>query len=178
MQLWQDRQSYFSMLKYPPQTLCHFDANRRNLFIRRTRNTSTEVIAIIWSYVGYGAIGSDIMVLIVEGVISGKIALDDAETFANVALEGYITGLEDVGWKGNPDLVHLGYNAGAIQFRLGAIRFLLTIILDEERRDRFEKTVGVPLEVFLDCRRKINSYLDGMLTKANELYAQLGRSAA
>lgn len=50
-----------------PQTVCHFDAHRPNLFLQGT-GAKTRMVAIDWSHIGTGAVGEDLSQLICGAV--------------------------------------------------------------------------------------------------------------
>jgi hypothetical protein len=170
---WEKRSKYIEMLRFPPQTLCHFDANRRNLFLNGTSDGSDAVVAIDWSYVGYGAIGAEMAIFIIDTLLMGTTSFDDIERFESFTIGRYISGLMQAGWTGNADMVRLGYTSGVIYYRLGGLRILLDLILSEERRKRFEATTGLPLAAMLEHIKQVGTYLDGLLVEAASLYDRL-----
>jgi len=58
--LWQERERFLALLDQLPQTLCHFDAFRRNLFTRSDSDGATRLVAIDWSFTGQGALGAEV----------------------------------------------------------------------------------------------------------------------
>lgn len=170
---WEKRSRYIEMLKFPPQTLCHFDANRRNLFLNGTDDGSGAVVAIDWSYVGYGAIGAEMAILVIDTLIMGITSIDDIERFERFIIDRYIAGLVQAGWTGNADLVRLGYTSGAIYYRLGSLRIMLDLALNNERRKRFEATTGLPLVALIEHNKQIEVYLDKLLAEASALHDRL-----
>lgn len=173
LRLWEQRSLYAEMLRFPPQTLCHFDANSRNLFLTRGETQTNSVVAIDWSYVGYGAIGADVTILVIDSLIGGTTFLEEVEQFESTILEEYLIGLNRAGWTGSPDLVRLGYTSAAIYYRLGSLKILLELILDEERRKRFEAAFGLPFSGVIEHNQKIAVYLDKLLDEARMLYDRL-----
>ncbi len=170
---WEKRSKYIEMLRFPPQTLCHFDANRRNLFLNGTSDGSDAVVAIDWSYVGYGAIGVEMVIFIIDTLLMGTTSFDDIDRFESFTIDQYTDGLMQTGWTGNADVVRLGYTSGVIYYRLGSLRILLDLILNEERRERFEATIGLPLAAMLEHNRQVATYLDRLLVEAESLYDRL-----
>lgn len=170
---WEQRSYYAELLRFAPQTLCHFDANRRNLFLVKQGTQNEAVIAIDWSYVGFGPVGADILILVVDSLYMGMTALEDVERVASDIIDQYLAGLHQAGWTGSVDLVRLGYAVAAVYYRLGGLGVMLDLILDEERRQRFEATTGLPLAALLEHNRNITIYLDKLLDEARMLYGRL-----
>jgi hypothetical protein len=59
-EIWEERHSVLETIEHLPQTLCHLDAFRRNLFSRRTADGGDQVVAVDWSYLGIAAVGEEI----------------------------------------------------------------------------------------------------------------------
>jgi len=59
--LWDEREAFLKALDGLPQTLCHFDAFRRNLFARRGADGGYRTVAIDWAFVRTGALGEEIV---------------------------------------------------------------------------------------------------------------------
>jgi hypothetical protein len=68
--LWAERDTVLDALGSLPQTLCHIDAFRRNLFVRRGVDGGDQTLAIDWADAGIGAIGEEIVRL-----VSGSLAM-------------------------------------------------------------------------------------------------------
>ncbi|HEY64456.1 MAG TPA: phosphotransferase [Caldilineae bacterium] len=108
-QLWAHRHYFYSLLDHLPQTICHYDATRRNLLAQRMPDGSYQTTLIDWSFVGYGPIGAD-LALLVKGTISLlSVEISKAQELRQIAFEGYLEGLRDAGWQGDPRLVELSY---------------------------------------------------------------------
>ena len=60
LRMWAQRKQFLDALDRLPETLCHFDAFRRNLFARRTPDGLGRTVVIDWAFVGIGAVGQDI----------------------------------------------------------------------------------------------------------------------
>jgi hypothetical protein len=66
LRLWQERGVYLDALERLPQTLCHFDIFRRNLFSRRAVGGDPQTVAIDWAFAGKGALGEDLVPLLIR----------------------------------------------------------------------------------------------------------------
>jgi hypothetical protein len=115
---WTQREKLLDALDRLPQTLCHFDAFRRNLFARRTRDGAWQTVAIDWAGAGTGPIGWDIRILIESTLVWEDVDPAEVEELDRVVLEGYLAGLRDAGWAGDPRLVRFGQVATMYEARL------------------------------------------------------------
>lgn len=104
--LWLERELFLTALNHLPQTLCHLDAFRRNLFIRQG-----NLIAIDWSFVGVGPIGADLVAPFLVNSVFEEIDPARMQELDSALFENYCDGLHDRGWKGDPRQARLGYIA-------------------------------------------------------------------
>ena len=171
--LWQERERFLSLLDQLPQTLCHFDAFRRNLFTRSDRNGATSLVAIDWSFTGIGTLGAEVQCL--TGVAIGffDVELAQAEALDKIVFAGYLAGLEDVGWRGDPRQVRLAYTATAIRYALGTLGPILEIFLNEERHERMVQALGRPMEAIADYLGVVYTWLVAQLAEARRLQESL-----
>lgn len=107
--LWNEREIFYGVLESLPQVFSHFDCQRRNLFIRPTKDQQKELVALDWAQCGIGAVGTELNWLI--GMSSALLEwppsnLSELDT---VAFRSYIQGLQDGGWSGDHNIVRLGY---------------------------------------------------------------------
>ena len=107
-QLCKERPLFLEGLHRLPQTLCHQDVFRRNLFAQ-----DDHTLAIDWEMMGIGAVGEDL-----AGLVSANLALREGDPAQGDALDklvflGYMDGLRDIGWQGDADLVRFGYTAAS-----------------------------------------------------------------
>jgi hypothetical protein len=119
-QLWDEREAFLNALSNLPQTLCHRDAHRRNLFSRIGPDGVEQMVLIDWACAIHGALGEDAAGLVMSNLLLfeavGIAPRDlDAICFAN-----YLNGFQEGGWSGDPRTVRLGYTAAAsMQHMLG-----------------------------------------------------------
>ena len=78
-----------------PQTLCHHDAARSNLFARRGHD-GPETVAIDWELVGPGAVGADLASLLLASVRRGDLSVDVLAELVEPAVDGYVAGMADL----------------------------------------------------------------------------------
>jgi hypothetical protein len=122
LRLWEERHALCDALEGLPQTFCHGDAIRRNLFMTTvlqpgsktsSRNPQIEMVAIDWEYAGYMAPGEEI-----GQTVSVAGAFYDVDPAALPALDealfaGYLAGLREAGWSGDERQVRFAYAAHA-----------------------------------------------------------------
>jgi hypothetical protein len=134
---WSDRRAVLDRLLARPHTLCHLDAFRKNLFDR-----DGETVAIDWSYVGMAPIGAEVGHLVMGSVAFAEHG-HDTRGLAAAALDSYIDGLRDSGWRGDEHEVREGFALSAVRwvFMLG----WLGALLDPARAAQMEKWAGQPL---------------------------------
>lgn len=157
--LWEGRETYLQVLERLPQTFCHMDAFRRNLFARRTPEGEDQTVAVDWSYVGCGAVGEELVPLVEASILFFEVDMSQARALYEIALEGYTEGLRDAGWHGDFRLVHLGYKAAAnLRYGIAAFAEFLVTVLDENR-ELVRQTVGLSLEQVVDLSAAANAQL-------------------
>jgi hypothetical protein len=91
--LWEERDLYLDALDRLPQTLCHLDMFRRNLFARKTADGDDQTVVIDWSYVGRGAIGQELVPLALAGIAFNEVDFAQAQQLEDIVFDGYLEGL-------------------------------------------------------------------------------------
>jgi Ser/Thr protein kinase RdoA (MazF antagonist) len=109
--LLRDEPTFIGVLARLPQTLCHHDAARANLFARQCADGTIETVAIDWEAVGPGTVGAEIATLVFGTMRRGDFSAERATELDRDVFAGYLAGLRDAAWQGDPDLVRLGYTA-------------------------------------------------------------------
>jgi Phosphotransferase enzyme family len=150
--LWAERETFLDALDRLPQTFCHRDAFRRNLFARRRADGREQTVAVDWTYAGIGAIGEDINPLVNASLYFSEVEPAEAKALDDIVFNGYLTGLEDAGWQGDPRLVRFGFTAAsALCFDIGyQLGDGLPMILDENAHPWMEHAFGQPIEQLMD----------------------------
>jgi hypothetical protein len=147
-EIWEERHDILETIEHLPQTLCHLDAFRRNLFSRRTADRGDQVVAVDWSFLGIAAVGEEIAPLVNGSVAFGAVSPTEELELERIVLEGYLEGLQDAGWRGNPDLVRFGY-AATLYWRYaigGFIGEMVPWMLDEGQHAAVERVMGQSME--------------------------------
>jgi hypothetical protein len=168
--LWAEREVYLDVLDRLPQTLCHLDIFRRNLFARRTVDGDHQTVAIDWAFAGRGAVGEELVPLVLASLIFYEVGLDKAQALEEIAFEGYLKGLRDVGWRGDPRQVRLGYAAAAsLRYKFDDIGRWLAVVLDENLHAIALHTMGRPIGEVFDHIAQVGRFSDGLADEAREL---------
>ena len=172
--LWAERELYLDALDRLPQTICHYDVFRRNLFARRTAGDDDQTVVLDWAFVGRGPIGADIHPLIFASVSFFEVELDKAQELEEIVFEGYLEGLRDSGWQGDPRQVRLGYAAADIRYTFAEIGRWLAIVYDDSLIARLELAGGRPVGEILDSIARVRRAFSRLNDKARELMVVLG----
>jgi hypothetical protein len=168
--LWEQRGVYFHALDRLPQTLCHLDIFRRNLFSRRTAAGNYQTVAIDWAFAGRGALGEELVPLILGSVMFFEVGLDQAQALEEIAFESYLEGLRDAGWRGDPRQVRLGYAAAAsLRYKFNDVERWLALALNESFHPMILQMWGMPIEDVIDHGVQMESSFDRLADEAREL---------
>jgi hypothetical protein len=167
--LWGERERFLSALDRLPQTLCHRDAWRSNLFARHDPDGRKQTVAIDWSHVGIGALGEELGPFVLATAIFYKLEVADLPYLDRIAFDGYLAGLRQAGWAGPEQLVRLGYTASAVlRHGLGVIQFL-PFFLDETQHGALKQIFGHSVEEVAAHGIPIHQFLLRLADEAQEL---------
>ena len=134
LRLWQQHDALFAALDRLPQTFCHMDVYRPNLFLRRNSHGELETVAIDWVFAGPGVVGEEIANLFAASLFWFEYDAAEANDIDEVIFMNYLSGLREAGWEGDPQLVRLGYSAAcALRWGVIGLWWLLSLTNDEER---------------------------------------------
>jgi hypothetical protein len=154
LRLMNARHTLLDALDRLPQTLCHSDADRRNLLARRGADGADETVAIDWAFLGQAPVGAEAAPLVGSSVLWFMgVGPEDLPALADIAFEGYLAGLRDVGWSGNPTLARLGF-AATFALRYAAFAAAVVAAVPGPAGDNFRSmataAVGRSIEEILD----------------------------
>jgi hypothetical protein len=172
--LWTERELYLGALDRLPQTLCHFDIFRLNLFARKMVNGDDETVVIDWAFVGRGPIGADLNPLVWMSIALGGVEMGELHELEEIVFEGYLQGLHKGGWKGDPRQARLGYKAASVRYQFPELGRWLALILDESLHAEMEQTTGLPFGETCDSVAEMRRLLFRELDEARELMDVLG----
>ena len=151
LRLFQERHALLDSLDRLPQTLRHGDAGRNNLLARNRPAGGEQTVAIDWAFLGIGPVGEEVATLVLSSVLWSKGAEPyDLQELDATAFDGYLAGLHDAGWHGDPRLVRLGCTA-TMALRYGPLLGIVSAVTaSTDERAAMERTIGQPLEDMLD----------------------------
>jgi hypothetical protein len=124
--------------------------------------------------VGQGAIGEEIANLVFTSLAFSEVDLTQAQAIEDIVFEGYLEGLRDAGWRGDPQQVRLGYTAGNIRLRLGELDRVMDFLLDESQHPFAEQAFGRSIEEIEDHFAQVNCFVDSRIDEAQRLMEILG----
>jgi hypothetical protein len=132
--LWRDRGPVLAALDRAPDTVCHGDAQRRNLFARRDGAGPETTVAVDWANFATAPVGMDVATLVHYGPVYFDADVADVAEVDRRSCDGYLAGLRAGGWRGEPKVVRFAY---AMQLALGLglceIHPVLRLALDASR---------------------------------------------
>jgi hypothetical protein len=172
--LWAERELYLDALDRLPQTVCHFDIFRLNVFARKTADGDDQTVAIDWAFVGRGPIGADLNPLVWMSIALAGVEMDKLQELEEIVIEGYLQGLREVGWQGDPQQVRLGYTAATVRYLFGEVGRWLALILDESLHAAAEQIYGLSMGEAFDSVARMRPSLFSKLDEAGELMGILG----
>jgi hypothetical protein len=172
---WQERARFYEVLDSLPKTLQHADCSHKNLMARRDKDGKGETVALDWALLGIGTLGEEIARLVFSTLTHAGVPMTQASELETVVLEGYMRGLQDVGWDGGPKLIRLGYLASMVL----AFGFFVTltpefiVLANEDNAKRLETMYELPLETVIDNRVKLRRFIAARADEALVLMADL-----
>jgi hypothetical protein len=173
LRIWQERELFYQMLDQLPRVLQHGDAVRRNLMSRTSKNGQLETVAIDWGYAGVGALGEEIASTLVsaptwfQGVTPAQLP-----EMQEIIFDGYLEGLQQAGWRGDPNLALLGYLC-TVALRYGPMIVVPeTMALTQEARDRLKQWTGHSIEEWSENLVSIRRFVIQQADKARQLWSK------
>jgi hypothetical protein len=109
--IWDRHEELLDIVEAAPQTLCHLDLHPANLFA-----LEDDIVLTDWAFVGIGAVGEDPANLIFDAVFDFFVTPDDIIELGNAITTGYLDGLSQAGWAGDPEQVRQTMQAAAIKY--------------------------------------------------------------
>ena len=170
---WEERDLFLDALGRLPQTLCHLDVFRRNLFARKRADGDYQTVAVDWAFAGRGAIGEELVPLVLANIFFFEIDFAQAQELEDIVFEGYLEGLCDAGWRGDPRQARLGYTAASLRHKFADLG-VMAVMLDESLHDWYQQLFGRSIEEGCDHLAQIGGFVDNLIDKARELVDVLG----
>jgi hypothetical protein len=145
LRLWAHRQQLLDALDRLPQVLSHNDAFHRNLFLK-----SERLFAVDWAFLGPQPVGAELAPLVTASVAFLGMAHDRWRDLEQTAVEAYLRGLQDAGWRGPSDQARFGFAASsALRYGPGCVRLVLPALLDQTAQPHVELVLGIPFDQVL-----------------------------
>jgi hypothetical protein len=152
--------------------LCHHEAARANLIARQHADGEDETVAIDWETVGPGALGAEIATLVFGTLRRLEVPVTEADRLEVLVHIGYLRGLEDAGWRGDDNLVLLGYLL-AICLRWSFMTGLVNSVVDSSAQARLVAERGQPMDELLTQYVPLTTFLLDRCDHANRLIREL-----
>jgi hypothetical protein len=168
LRVWSEHEAWIDSIEHQPQTLAHLDAFRRNLFSRRNQG-DLQTVLIDWAFVGSAAPGEEIAPLVAASLNFLDFDSALAKDLDQVVFEGYLEGLREAGWRGDPQAVRSVYAATAILRYCIGVSGVAFMVADESQRSLLEQIFGHPLEGLVDVWAKTNRFLFHLADEAGRL---------
>jgi hypothetical protein len=133
-----------------------------------------QTVVIDWAFAGRGAIGEELVPLVLASVAFNEVDFAQAQALEEIVFEGYLEGLHDAGWRGDPQHVRLGYTAASLRLRLGELNRVIDMILDESQYPFAEQVFGRSMEEIEDHWAQADGLVDSLTDEARGLMHILG----
>jgi hypothetical protein len=169
--LWAERDAFCAALERLPQTFCHGDAIRRNLFARRGSDGSEETVAIDWEFAGLMAPGEEAGQMVSVAAAFFDVTPADLPALDEAVFAGYLAGLRDAGWRGDERPVRFAYAAHmALRNAFNAVG---ATVPDEAARASAQHRFGHTWEELAEARAAVRPFLLERAREARELMRRL-----
>lgn len=166
LRVWSKHETWIASIERQPQTFSHLDAFRRNLFSRWDKQNNLQTVMIDWAFAGSAAAGEEIVPLVAASLNLLEIDSAQARSLDQVVFEGYIQGLREAGWSGDPRLVRSTYVAASILRYVGT--GLAVIVADESKHGLLEQIFEHPLEELLEVWANTNRFYFHLADEVSE----------
>ncbi len=145
-----DADRLLTHVEQQPQTLSHLDTHCVNLFARRGDRGQDQTVVIDWSFLGTAAVGEDLGMQISGNLYDLRVDPANARPYYEAALEAYVAGLRDAGWRGSPEVVRFASATAAslrlVPFGIEMLRELFDTAEEASWVDRLAKQQGSTVE--------------------------------
>ena len=172
LRLWENREVLLDALDQLPKTFGHLDAAPSNLFARRDANGAEQTVVIDWQGAGVAELGHELAPLVFFILDWARVDRTEAGELDECVFDGYLRGLQDAGWQGDPRTVRFGYAASlALRFGLRSIGRMLRYVLDERQHSWTGPVGEMTTEELMDHSAIVQRFLLGRADEARELLA-------
>lgn len=167
LRVWSKHEVWIENIENQPQTLAHLDAFRRNLFSRQNKQGHLQTVMIDWAFVGSAAAGEEIAPLVAASLNFLDFDSTQVKALDQVVFEGYLEGLREAGWRGDPRTVRSTYAAASILRYCIGVSGVAYMIADESQHGLLEQIFGHPLEKLTDVWANTNRFLFHLADEVN-----------
>jgi hypothetical protein len=170
LHFWERRAALLDPFERLPVCFCHHDAYRRNLMARPTH---AQTVAVDWAISGFGRVGEEAGAMTAVSLTFMEAAAGAAGDLDQTVFAGYLDGLRDSGWRGDPRQARLGYLTNALlPLGLGLMIFYLEILQSDEGRASELQAIGAPADEILEQWAEIQPFLLDLGAEALQLAAE------
>jgi hypothetical protein len=173
LRIWADKERFLTVIDRLPQVLCHNDFHRRNLIWRVGEQGQEELVAVDWSFSGLDALGMDLGGLVALSRFLFEIELAAAGELEASVLKGYLAGLQEAGWRGDPRLARLGYLLSTT-LRLSTLPGWAALMLPPEAGVNVQAMYGRPADSVLQSWVRLTELMVEQGEETRSLIAELG----
>jgi hypothetical protein len=178
LRFWDDRARFTNALDHLPQTFCHYDAMRPNLFARHGMDGQEQTVAIDWAHTGIAGVGVELAEMVVGSLLFLQVTANDTAQLDRQAFTGYLEGLRDAGWHGDPQMARFGYLTSSL-LRLGPLGLvLLHRALDEGNVAQTEGIWGRPIADIVEHWAGVVAFILSLVEEAQGLLDRLEQGGA
>ena len=144
--LYRDTPKLLERLEHLRQTFSHLDCWRANLIGQRLPDGTERTVLIDWSFTGAAPAGQDLAILVAGSHV--WLDADPAEltVLSDGALAAYISGMREIGWRGDERDVRFGYAASSALYGAPLVPWWLPRLADPARREWLEAKCRRPAE--------------------------------
>lgn len=171
--LWAQREAYFNVMDQLPQTICHYDFFRRNLFLFENGDIQDRTVAIDWAFIGSGCVGADISPLVIASLAFFEVPLDKVQDLDQIVFNGYLEGLNQTDWHGDPRQIRLGYLIANLRYTFSEIGGWISGVFDENVRIMIEQAFGYPLGDIFDYHAILRNAVSDLDAERDKLMSEL-----
>jgi hypothetical protein len=173
LRLYRSHETLFATLDRLPQTFCHLDAYRPNLFIRQDAQGSNQTVAIDWAFTGIASVGEEIANLLAASMIWLEYDAVEAHSLDEAVFSNYLNGLREAGWQDDPRLARLGYTS-ACALRWGVVGlWWLRSLGESDNETELEKQWNRPLAELASQWARTTTYILNLAQEAYQLQQDL-----
>ncbi len=170
--LWTEREIFLGALDRLPQTVCHHDAFRRNLFARRGPDGLEQTVAVDWAFTGIGAVGAEVAPLVLGSLLFFEVADAVPQDLAEATLTGYVMGLREAGWDGDVRRVRLGFLAtAALLYTIGPVGLVVAELSDPAQYPELERALGRSMAETVEHWAELQTFQFELADEAQRLLA-------